>query len=174
MLEKYNRYKLLKIFLDNPTEDFRLRELSRLSKISPPSVMIYLKEFEEEKLIERFTKRRIPFYKADRDNEKFKHYKRLSILYELHKSGLIDYLWDKIAPEAIILYGSFAKGESIETSDVDIFIVGKYKEVDVNRYENKLGYQIHLMGDELKNTSKEFRNNLANGIVLKGYLKLLD
>src|SRR3989344_5016807 len=134
MLEKYNRYKLLKIFLDNPTEDFRLRELSRLSKISPPSVMIYLKEFEEEKLIERFTKRRIPFYKADRDNEKFKHYKRLSILY-----------------------GSFAKGESIETSDVDIFIVGKYKEVDVNRYENKLGYQIHLMGDELKNTSKEFR-----------------
>ena len=46
MLNKYNRYKLLKIFLFNPTESFRLRELSRLSKISPPSVVNYLKEAE--------------------------------------------------------------------------------------------------------------------------------
>ncbi len=48
MLEKYNKYKLLKIFLFNPIESFRLRELSRLSGISPPSVMAYLKEFEDE------------------------------------------------------------------------------------------------------------------------------
>jgi len=174
MLGKYNRYKLLKIFLDNPTESFRLRELSRLSEISPPSVMNYLKEFEKEGLIKKFVRRDIPFYESERDDENFKHYKKLSILYELHKSGLIDYLWDKIAPEAIILYGSFSKGESIENSDVDIFIVGKYKEINVGKYEKKLGYDVHLMGDELKNTSKEFRNNLANGIVLKGYLRLLN
>jgi len=174
MLEKYNRYKLLKVFMDNPTESFRLRELSRLSKISPPSVMIYLKEFEKEKLIEKQEKRKIPFYKANRDNEDFKQYKKLSIIYEIHKSGLIEYLWEKLAPETIVLYGSFAKGESIENSDLDIFFIGKDKEINIDEYEKKLGYEVHLMGDELKNTSKEFRNNLANGMILKGYLKLLN
>ncbi len=174
MLEKNNKYHLLKVFFDNPTESFRLRELSRLSKISPPSVMNYLKEFEKKQLIEKYEKRGIPFYKANRDNENFKHYKKLSILYELNEAGLVNYLWEKLAPEAIILYGSFSKGESIENSDLDIFIVGKYKEIDINAYEKKLGYNVHLMGDELKNTSKEFRNNLANGIILKGYLKLLN
>jgi len=173
MLDKYNRYKLLKIFMDHPTESFGLRELSRLSKISPPSVINYLKEFQKEKLIEKQEKNKIPFYIANRDAEDFKQYKIISILYELHKSGLIDFLWDALAPEAIILYGSFSKGESIESSDVDIFVVGKYKEININKYEKKLGYNVHLMGDELKNASKEFRNNLANGITLKGYLKLL-
>lgn len=174
MLQNNNKYKLLKVFFDSPTESFGLRELGRLSKISPPSVMNYLKEFVKEKLIEKQEKRKIPFYIANRDNEDFKQYKKLSILYELHKSGLIDYLWDVLAPESIVLYGSFSKGENIENSDVDLFIVGKYTEIGIKKYEEKLGYQIHLMGDELKNTSKEFRNNLANGIILKGYLKLLN
>ena len=71
MLQKYNRYKLLKIFLENPTESFRLRELSRLSKIAPPSTMNYLKEFEKEDLIKTYTKRGIPFYQARRDNPNF-------------------------------------------------------------------------------------------------------
>ncbi|PIU75730.1 hypothetical protein COS75_02635, partial [Candidatus Pacearchaeota archaeon CG06_land_8_20_14_3_00_35_12] len=70
MLQKYNRYKLLKIFLDYPTESFRLRELSRMSKISPVSVINYLKEFEKEELIRKYEKRGIPFYVAERDNEK--------------------------------------------------------------------------------------------------------
>jgi len=50
MLNKYNRYKLLRLFLDSPTESFRLREIARLTKISPPSVINYLKEFEKEGL----------------------------------------------------------------------------------------------------------------------------
>ena len=51
MLDKYNKYKLLKLFLDSPTDSFRLREIARLTKISPPSVMNYLKDFEKEGLI---------------------------------------------------------------------------------------------------------------------------
>ena len=173
MLDKYNRYKLLKIFLDNPTESFRLRELSRLSKISPPSVINYLKEFINQEIVIKITNKKNPIYKSNRDNEDFKHFKKLSILFEIHKSGLIDFIWEKLAPDAIVLYGSSSKGESIENSDIDIFIVGKYKEIDISKYEKRLIQPIDLMGDELKNTSKEFRNNLINGIILKGYLKIL-
>ena len=163
----------MKIFLDNPTESFRLRELSRLSKISPPSVINYLKEFEEKGLIKKYLKREIPFYQAERDDKDFKHYKIISILSELHELGLTDFLWEKLSPEAIILYGSYAKGESVEGSDIDIFIIGKEKKLELKNFEKKLGKIIHLMFRE--NPAKiprELKNNLINGIVLKGYFKV--
>ena len=173
MLQKYNRYKLLKIFLQSPIESFRLRELSRLSSISPLSVMHYLKEFEEEGLIEKYRKRGIPFYKALRDNEKFILYGKISILYELHESGLVDFLWNKLSPEAIILYGSYAKGEAIENSDIDIFIIGEERKLNIEQFEKKLNKTVHLMfKKEIKKIPKELKNNLINGIILKGYFKV--
>ncbi|UZE93864.1 MAG: nucleotidyltransferase domain-containing protein [Candidatus Pacearchaeota archaeon] len=173
MLEKYNKYKLLKIFLFSPSDSFRLRELSRLSKISPPSVMNYLREFEKKELIRRFKKRNIPYYQAIMDNENFVFYRKLAVLYELHSSGLIDYLWEELAPEAIILYGSYAKGEFIEYSDIDLFIIGKEKEINCNKFEEKLNARIHLMFEkEVKKIPKNLKNNLCNGIVLKGYFKV--
>ena len=173
MLEKYNRYKLLKLFLDSPTDSFRLREIARLTNISPPSVMNYLKELENEGLINRQIKRTIPFYMASRDNPEFILYKKIGIVFELNKSGLIDYLWDKLAPKSIVLYGSFAKGESIENSDVDLFILGKEKIVDVANFEKKLNKKVHLLFKEyLKEIPDELKNNILNGIILKGYIKV--
>lgn len=173
MLEKYNRYKLLKLFLDSPTDSFRLREIARLTKISPPSVMIYLKEFENEGLIKKQIKRKVPFYTAVRDSSRFILYKKISIFYELNNVGLVDYIWDKLSPEAIVLYGSFSRGESIENSDVDLFILGKHKEIDLVNFEKGLNKKIHLVFKEsLKETPNELKNNILNGIILKGYIKV--
>src|SRR3989344_2771330 len=164
MLEKYNRYRILKLFFDSPTDSFRLREISRLTKISPPSIMIYLKEFERGDIIKKQTKRNVPFYSAMRDNPNFVLYKKISIIFELNKSGLIDHLWDKLSPKAIVLYGSFAKGESIENSDVDLFILGKEKIVDIANFEKKLNKKVHLLFKEsLKEIPDELKNNILNG-----------
>ncbi|MBS3072047.1 nucleotidyltransferase domain-containing protein [Candidatus Pacearchaeota archaeon] len=173
MLNKYNRYKLLRLFLDSPTESFRLREIARLTKISPPSVINYLKEFEKDGLIRRQIKREIPFYNSIRDNSNFILYKKISILFELNNSGLIDYLWDKLSPEAIILYGSFSRGESIENSDVDLFILGKNKNIDLINFEKKLNKRLHILFKEsTKEIPNELKNNILNGIILKGYIKV--
>lgn len=173
MLGKYNRYKLLKVFLFNPEESFRLRELGRLSEISPPSVSAYLKEFEKEELIVAYEKRGIPYYKSNMGSELLSNYKKLAILYELNDSGLIDYLWDKTAPEAIILYGSFAKGEFTSNSDVDLFIIGKERKLNLDKFEEKIGAKLHLIFEEFpKNIPKNLKNNLCNGVVLKGYFKV--
>jgi len=173
MLNKYNRYKLLRLFLDSPTESFRLREIARLTKISPPSVINYLKEFEKDGLIRRQIKREIPFYNSIRDNSNFILYKKISILFELNDSGLIDYLWDKLSPEAIILYGSFSRGESIESSDVDLFILGKDKNIDLTNFEKKLNKRIHILFKEsTKEIPNELKNNILNGVILKGYIKV--
>ena len=174
MFKKNNRYKLLKIFLDKPLEGFRLRELGRLSKISPASVLNYLKDFEETGFIEKQEDKGYAVYKSNRDGEKFIFYKKLSILYELEESGLINFLWEEVCPSAIILYGSHVKGESIEESDIDIFLIGKKVEVSVSEFEEKLGKEIHLMFDDNpKKIPKALRNNLINGIVLRGYFTAL-
>ncbi len=174
MLKNYNKYKILKIFLENPTEQWRLRQISKECKIAPLSVMNYLKEFEKEDLIKKTIKNKIPLYQSNQDNENFKVYKKISIIYEINESKLIDFLWEKLAPKAIILYGSQAKGESTEQSDIDLFIIGKGKKIDLYQFEKKLKKTIHIIFEEdIKKISNELKNNLINGIVLKGYLKLI-
>src|SRR3989344_5679157 len=173
MFGKDNRYKVLKVFLDSPTQEFGLREISRIAKLAPVSVLRYLREFERKKLIKTLKKKDKPIYKAERENENFIFYKRLSILYELHNSGLVEYLWQKLAPQALILYGSHAKGESTENSDIDIFVIGKKEEIELSKFKNFFGKEIHIMFDsDFKEIPKELKNNLINGIILKGYLKL--
>lgn len=160
--------------MDSPNDHFRLRELSRLSGIAPLSVSNYLKEFQEEGLIKKFVKREIPFYISNINNEKFILYRKLSIIYELNESGLVNYLWENFSPAAIILYGSHAKGEATENSDIDIFIVGNEEKLDLKKYEKALGKEIHLMFQKNpEKISKELKNNLINGIILKGYFKVV-
>jgi len=173
MFEKNNKYKLLKVFLDSPTDSFRLRELSRLSKISPASVIIYLRDFIEKNLIRQYEKRGISFYQAERDNAKFVLYEKISIIYELNSSGLIEFLWDKFSPHAIVLYGSFARGQATEDSDIDLFVVGKERKIKLDDFEKLLGKKIHLMFEENpKKIPDKLKANLINGIVLKGYFDL--
>lgn len=173
MLKQNNKYKVLKIFLYNPTESFRLRELSRKVGIAPLSLSNYLKQLHQEGLININTKDRINFYRAQRDSIKFSRYQKISIQYELYESGIVDRIWDELHPKAIILYGSYAKGEAIENSDIDLFVMCKEKNLDLTGYQKKLGKEIHLMfklGDKIPN---ELKNNLANGIILRGYFKVI-
>lgn len=172
MFKKYNKYNLLRVFLFNSTESFRIRELSRKINLAPQSIMNYLKELEKEGLITIYKKEGIPFYQAQRDSPQFKRYQRISIQYELYSSGLIDFLWEKTNPEAIILYGSYLKGDAIESSDIDLFLVCPQEEIDLSHYEKKIGKQIHLLMNPLKKIPDELKKNLINGIILEGYLNI--
>lgn len=173
LLKRNSGYRVLKVFLDSPTEQFGLREISRASELSPPSVISHLKLFEEDGLIRKYKKKGRPMYQALREDENFIFFKKLDILNDLHASGLIEFLWQKLGPDAIILYGSYAKGESIESSDIDLFIIGKRKEVKLGEFERFLNKEIHLMFSEgAKQIPQELKNNLINGIVLKGYFKV--
>ena len=92
----------------------------------------------------------------------------------LQEIGLIDYIWQELSPKAIILFGSWSKGDAVETSDIDIFILTKSKkELNLDKFQDKLHHEIQTFPDDLKKSSKEFKNNLINGIILKGYLKIL-
>lgn len=173
MFKDYNKYKVLKIFLYNPTSSFRLRELSRKVGLAPLSLSNYLKEFEKEGLIKINIKENIKFYTAQRENINFSRYQKLSIQYELYDSGIIDKIWNETNPEAIILYGSYAKGEAIENSDIDIFIIGLEKKINLSEYIKKIGKEMHLIFQLKDKIPNELKNSLVNGIIMKGYFKAI-
>ncbi len=77
--------------------------------------------------------------------------------------------------QIINVFGSFARGEDTSKSDADVAVVtNKNKRLDLKRYEAKLGRRLNLYEIRLKECSREFLNNLANGIVLYGYLRLVE
>ena len=67
-------------------------------------------------------------FKANVENKKFKQLKLNYNLNLLYNSGLIDYLIKELNyPEAIILFGSFAKAENNSASDIDLLIISSSK-----------------------------------------------
>ncbi|MBI2135546.1 nucleotidyltransferase domain-containing protein [Candidatus Woesearchaeota archaeon] len=101
--------------------------------------------------------------------------KRLYNTYSLYESRLIEELKHFYEqPEAIILFGSYEKGTDNEKSDIDIAVItNKQKLPELTRFEKKLKRKIDILTIDLKSASKEFKNSLANGIVLEGYLELI-
>ncbi len=112
-------------------------------------------------------------YRANRDSTSWLPLKRTQNLLALYESGLVEALVDHYEePSAIILFGSFSRGNDTERSDIDIAVfVDAEKDLDLSKFERKLGRKVHLVETTYKDASKEFLNNLANGIVIHGYFK---
>jgi predicted nucleotidyltransferase len=175
MLEKYSRYKLLREFFVSPTKNFQMRELSRKTKISPPSVINHLNFLLKENLIIREKNGIYPSYKANRENDLFKIYKKNDLILQLESSGFLNYIYDLCLPNSIILFGSASKGEDIETSDIDLFIQSPEKKINLDKYEKIFKREISLFFEEdFSRLPSELKNNVINGLIIKGYLKVFD
>ncbi|MFH1823510.1 MAG: nucleotidyltransferase domain-containing protein [archaeon] len=173
MIHKYIRYKVLQEFFDFPRKNFQIRELVRKIKLGQPSVTNHLKELLKEEFIIKEKKGIYPSFRANRDNENFKLLKKFNIMQRILEIGLLDYIYDSCLSNVIILFGSASKGEDIEESDIDLFIQSKEKKLNLDKYEKKLNRKINLFFEEnILKLSKELKNNIINGIILKGYLSL--
>lgn len=173
MLQNYNRYRILQEFFNCPTKNFHMREISRITKIAQPSVTNHLKALVNEGLVIKEKKGLYPSFRANRDNELFKLYKKFDLIFRINRSGLLDYLHDNLLPDAMILFGSASRGEDIEESDVDLFILGKENKVNLEKFEKVIHREIALFFEEnFSRLNKELKNNILNGILLRGYLKV--
>ncbi|MEK6834977.1 MAG: nucleotidyltransferase domain-containing protein [Nanoarchaeota archaeon] len=171
MLQNNNSYKILNLFFKFPRKNFQLREISRLTKIALPSTKKYLEELSKNQLILKNRETLYKSYNANLENKDFRLYKKFSTLITL--KDLVTEIENKINPDAIIIYGSASRGEDIEDSDIDLFIIGKEKALNLNNFEKELNRKVHIIFENnIKSLSKEFLNNLINGILLYGYLKV--
>jgi len=173
MYQQFNRYKILSIFFDSPNKKFQLRELSRISKISLPSVKKHVKGLLEQKLIKKINKGLYDGYKSNFCN-KYRLLKRNDLLLRIETSGLSQEIENRCTPNCIVLYGSAVEGMDDERGDVDIFIQSIKKDIEIKKYENILKREINLLFEPyIENVDSKLKNSLANGIVLHGFLKVV-
>ena len=176
MKRKDTKQIIKEFFLLNPNFRLRVREIERELNLSLPSVIVSVKQLVEDELLQIVKIGNVVFYQANRSNEKYVFEKKLFNLRLLKNSGLIEYLKYNYSNPTIVLFGSFMKGEDIEISDIDIFIeTSDKKELNLEKYEIFLKRKIQTFKSKnfLSITNKDLANNIANGIVLNSFLKVI-
>ncbi|MBU0456536.1 MAG: nucleotidyltransferase domain-containing protein [Nanoarchaeota archaeon] len=177
MLQKCSILRVAEVFFYEPTKEHYLKEISKKALLAHTSTKNHLEELKKlsiiKETVEKKGKREFPIFKADFNNKEYKKYKTTSNLIKLKETKLIDFLQDKLMPKSIVLFGSYLKGEDIEDSDIDLFIECKEEKIDLSKFKKELKRNIQLhFNKSFKDFPNELKNNIANGLVLYGYLEV--
>src|SRR3989338_8325899 len=122
-MKTYNiKEKIKEYFFMNPTAKLRVRQIERELGLPLPSVIRYCSELEKEGILRKESVSGISAYSADRASKKFLIEKRLLNIKMMFESGLVDYIIREHFNPIIVLFGSYSKGEDIESSDIDLYI----------------------------------------------------
>lgn len=175
MKTKNIKDRIKEYFSINPTEKLRVRQIERKLKVPLPSAIRYAKELEKEGILKKSEISGVAFYSADRTSQMFLLEKKLHNMKALFDSGLVFYLIEKYSNPVIVVFGSFSRGEDIETSDIDLYIeTPKKQQFKLKNFEDKLNRKIQVFNysDISRIPNKELSNNIVNGIVLNGFLEV--
>jgi len=168
-----NKEKILREIFENPTYKFHIRELARKTNLNPNTIISITNQLANEKLIAKKRNKNLVEISAKIEGINFIRAKRVFNLSQLYGSGLTDFLMGFYnQPEAIVVLGSYSRGEDIEKSDIDIAVITTKKEMPkTEKYERLLKRKLHILALRYGEISKEFYKNMVNGIVLYGYLR---
>jgi len=180
-----DKYKLKFTRLQN--EIFRLlcvrvgsklnqREIAEGLGVSPTAISkaLVLMEREGVVVVEKIGKMNLMAIELNRDDERVIWMKRVENLKMIGGSGMVNFLEDKFPGCAVILFGSYGFGDDTVRSDIDIAIVGcKESILDLRKYDEFFEREVRVnFYDSLGDIDKNLRNNLINGIVLAGGVRL--
>lgn len=178
MLLKNN---VLRVFIENPSRQFYLRELAKKARVSTTAATRSTGELAAAGIITAGKRGIYKTFAADRKSESYMHLKLYFTMERISESGLLDFLEEGFGhPEAIVLFGSSAKGMDTEQSDIDIFVLSETEaEFGSDKFEKALGKKLQIISMSkkeflaAKKKVPELVNNIANGMALRGYLKVL-
>jgi len=172
--------RILQVLFSWPDKEFSLSDLAKEAKVAKANIGEILDEFNDLEIIEIIKLSSIWRIKA---NQKSWNFIRAKIVYNLnfiYQSGLVEFLNEQFKnPKSISLFGSFRKGEDVSDSDIDIAIetyesraYGTIQLDKLSGFEKIIGrkIQIHLFNRE--KIDLNLFNNIANGIVLLGFLEV--
>ena len=174
MITKDNNLKVMELLFKFPYRTFHIRELARLTELSSTGIIKIVKRLKKEKLLVTEKVKNVEEIKPD-FNGRFLLLKRMYNVYSLYDSGLMGFIKKYYEmPQAIILFGSYSDGTDTEKSDIDIAIVSQKKNIpDFKKFENKLARKVNIHLVNIDKAEKEFKNSLANGITLEGFIEIV-
>lgn len=175
MTVKNIKDKIKEYFFVNPTVKFRVRQIERELKLPLPSAIRYAKELEKEGILKNEKIAGVVLFSADRASKAFLLEKRLFNIKSIYVSGLIEYLVNEYSNPIILVFGSYAKGEDIEDSDIDLYIqTSSKKDMSLEKFERilKRKIQVFVYPNINKANNPHLSNNIINGITLNNFLEV--
>lgn len=171
--------KIIELFFNQPTKQWRFKDIKSRAKIADNKVSRWLKRYEKEGLIKRIKPEgRMPYYIADYSNPHYRTSKRLYAYQKLYDSGFLDYLTRLEDAMTIIIFGSFTRWDWHEDSDIDVFIYGNIKDLEKESFERKLSREIEIFlvksRQELKRLHPDLIKDMIKGDLIKGDLDFLE
>ena len=165
ILLKCSLWKVAEIFFLEPTKTHYIKEISRRINLAHTSVKKHLIDLIDLGLIKEYDKEVFKGYKAVRENPEFIFHKKIANLIFLRYSGIIDKIAEKY-PKTIILFGSYDKGEDIESSDIDLFVNSPRFKIALTEFEASLKRKMHIIfkGE----TTKNLMESINQGNILFG------
>jgi len=158
------REELLVLYFTNPDKKYYLRELERMLSFSVGNIRRELIKLENTGLFLSENKGNLLYYYLNQSYPLFNELK--SIIFKT--SGVPKMLQNILEKfkgiSQAFIYGSFAKGEEREDSDIDLLIIGKVDEdkliEEICKLEKKLQREINytIYGKEDFNKKKEKGN----------------
>lgn len=176
LYQKITHLKVLALFMKNPYEKYYLRETARILKMSPMTVMRSLDLLTKEKLLEKQKIKNQILYTANIKSPAFRHLKIAYNLAWLERKGTAEFIRERLPTvSSLVLYGSFAKGEDDEKSDVDFLIISQSKKAMDMELSQHLGREATVLNFTPTQWSEEAKKNRAlyldvitEGIILFG------
>ncbi|MDY6774156.1 MAG: nucleotidyltransferase domain-containing protein [Candidatus Nanohaloarchaea archaeon] len=164
--------EVLDYFVRRPGEKVHVRGLSKELDASYSTVRKSLEQLQGLGYLEVEAEAKMKFYTT---GPRFEEFKRLRNLEMLGDSGLVDRLEEEFRPDALVLFGSFLSGKDTGESDIDIAVVGgRDAQPELEEFEEFLGRRLQLVRvEDVRSEEREFKNTLANGYVLSGYLEVV-
>ena len=175
MKRKNTKDEIKNYFFINPTSKLRVRQIERELKLSLPSIIKSCHELEKEEIIKKEKIAGAVLYSSDRTSKNFLLEKKLHNLKHLYNSGFVEYLRIELSNPLIIVFGSYAKGEDIENSDIDTYIqTSSPKKLHVEKFERILKRKIQIFSyKSIRDVPNlHLANNIVNGITLNGFLEI--
>ena len=150
--------------------------IAKKLNVSSTAIAKALKDLEKEKLvlIKKDKLMNLNIIQLNRENFRTMQLKRVNNLKSFYESELLEKLEDSFPGATIILFGSYSRGEDINTSDIDIAIIGrKEKNVDLAKFEKLFEKKIVInFYNSFEKIHKHLKENICNGIVLSGGIEL--
>ncbi|MEM5782646.1 MAG: nucleotidyltransferase domain-containing protein, partial [Candidatus Aenigmatarchaeota archaeon] len=171
--------KLLKLFFLNREREFYLREIAKLTGDNLNSVRRELNNLVKIKIIEERKRGNQKLYKVNKNSPIHEELRKLI----LKTVGIGDTLRENLLKlnnvVYALIYGSFATGEEVEESDIDLLIVGDLDEEKVIEVIRRLEYELTREINYILWSTKEFekrvkeRNHLLLDIVEKPIIMII-
>ena len=165
--------KIAELFFENPAREWHFEEIVKEGKIARSKADGWLKKFIKEGLVNRVKEKgKMPYYVSNYASAPYKNKKKLFALKKFYDCGFLNHLVSLKKAESVIIFGSFARSDWYNGSDVDLFIYGDSEGLKIADYEIKLHHDIQVFicknQDELAKFGAGLIKNIIKGNIIKG------